>query len=57
MHQSAIISKNTYFTSSFVSYGMFTSGRELSHGLLSEMTVGLANEQWATVNGVSSGFE
>jgi len=36
---------------------MVTSGRELSDGLLSEMTVGLANEQWATINGVTSGFE
>jgi len=57
MHQSAIISKNTCFTCSFVSDGMFTSGRKLSDGLLSDMTVGLANEQWATINGVPSGFE
>jgi len=36
---------------------MFTSRRALSDGLLSAMTRGLANEQWATVNGVPSGFE
>jgi len=57
MHQSAIISKNTCFTCSFVSDGMVTSGRALSEGLLSEMTVGLANEQWATINGAPSGLE
>ena len=38
-------------------FGMFTSGHALSDGLLSAMTCGLANEQWATVNGVPSGFE
>jgi len=41
----------------FRAYFKFTPDRALRDGLLSAMTRGLANEQWATVNGVPSGFE